>query len=172
VIWNVTGDGDGQIAEGSKILNIEYAGDPGDTDTLVDAGKSYSVGEYYVDFQYQPQGQYPPHQFGFHLEGPLTDMGEYGSPPIPYLNGTVLKSVGEASIEIHNQFLNTVIKLDWSDHTSNGTQLVRTHLVRTSEDGKVEHAGTNASGLCETVSVLSVFSTARARTFAYVLVLL
>jgi hypothetical protein len=51
-----------------------------------------------------------------------------------FLSGTVMRSAGDAVTEIHNVFLGTTIRLDWSDPT---------HLVRTSEDGTVEEAGRN-----------------------------
>jgi len=54
-----------------------------------------------------------------------------------FLDGTVLKSAGDAVTEIHNAFLGTKITLDWSNSS---------HLVRIAEDGEVEQAGTNAAG--------------------------
>jgi hypothetical protein len=66
----------------------------------------------------------------------LVDAGNY-TDQSQFLSGTVLKSAGDAVTEIHNAFLGTKIKLDWSDPS---------HLVRTSEDGTVEEAGRNSLG--------------------------
>jgi hypothetical protein len=66
----------------------------------------------------------------------LSDAGNY-TDDTQFLNGTVLNSRGDAVTEIRNSFLNTTIRLDWSDPS---------HLIRTAEDGTVEHAGKNAAG--------------------------
>ena len=59
--------------------------------------------------------------------------------PSQFLSGNILKSVGDAGVEVHNPLLGTKITLDWS--RSNPSL-----LVRTSEDGRVEQAGINAEG--------------------------
>lgn len=61
----------------------------------------------------------------------LIDAGNY-TDQSQFLSGTILKSVGDAVIEIHNPFLGTKITLDWSDPS---------HPVRISESGEVEEAG-------------------------------
>ncbi len=63
----------------------------------------------------------------------LVEAGNY-TDQSQFLSGTILKSAGDAVVEIHNPFLGTKSTLDWSDPS---------HLVRTSEAGEVEEAGNN-----------------------------
>jgi hypothetical protein len=67
------------------------------------------------------------------LADTLAGAGNY-TDQAQFLNGTVLKSAGDAVVEIHNASLGTTITLDWSDPS---------HLVRTSDTGEVEEAGRN-----------------------------
>jgi len=66
----------------------------------------------------------------------LVNAGNY-TDQSQFLSGTILKSVGDAKIEIHNPSLDKMIVLNWSDPS---------HLVRISEDGTVQEAGKNRFG--------------------------
>jgi hypothetical protein len=66
----------------------------------------------------------------------LVDAGNY-TDETKFLSGTVMESFADGAINVHNRYLGTTIALDWSNPQ---------HLVRTSEDGKVEQAGRNGAG--------------------------
>ena len=61
----------------------------------------------------------------------LIDAGD-GKDAAKFMDGSVLRSTGDAVIEIHNAALGTMIKLDWSDPAN---------PIRISEDGQVEQGG-------------------------------
>ena len=98
-----------------------------------------------IHFVIWNNGEIENYKFGskiLHIEyasgaDPFNTLIDAGNDQSQFLSGNILKSTGNAMIEINNPFLGTKIKLDWSD---------RTHLVRTSEDGKVEQAGKNDAG--------------------------
>lgn len=68
----------------------------------------------------------------------LVDAGNY-TDESQFLSGNILQSAGDAVTEIHNPSLGTKITLDWRDRDP-------PHLMRTAEDGEVEHAGRNEAG--------------------------
>ena len=68
----------------------------------------------------------------------LVEAGNYADQS-QFLSGNILKSAGDAVVEVHNPLLGTKMTLDWSRSSPS-------LLVRTSEDGDVEQGGINAEG--------------------------
>jgi len=67
---------------------------------------------------------------------PAATLVDAGNPsdPLPFLSGNIMTSPRDGVVEIRNPSLGTTLTLDWGDEH---------HLVRTSEDGEVQHAGGN-----------------------------
>lgn len=65
---------------------------------------------------------------------PMDTLVDAGNDSDPFLSGTIMKSTGDAKVEISNPFLGTNITLDMRDPL---------HPKRTSETGEVEEAGSN-----------------------------
>jgi hypothetical protein len=63
---------------------------------------------------------------------PLDTLVAAGNDTNKFLNGTILNSPSDAVVEIHNPFLATTVRLDWSDPGQ---------LIRVSEKGEIEIAG-------------------------------
>ena len=66
----------------------------------------------------------------------LSDAGNEPSAD-QFLSGSILRSTADGAMEIRNPALGTTLTLDWSNPG---------HLVRTSEDGRVDQAGRDGAG--------------------------